>query len=295
MSQTKRLENNYVNKNCIRTVSTPPSFLLSYSESPPTLLHDEHHIAGGWSQFEMLTTSNDIGDYPLYDRTTEDDITIDISHGDDITLFTSPHKSSIPDQKSSKEILIDMLIEEERIVLGNSRQKSSWKRRIFLLCPFGMVIVMGIYPEYLFDVKYITPIAFVCSFIIFWNFPQIGAWLQSKPTYVEDLAINVKSVDIRYRFVKRYTLVTNFFLSGLFVVIIDYTFFQQYNTTTNLDTFEMVGIIGGVMSLYFKIQAILGKMLLLLFYRMKKRSVRRLNDNFIKSRGHLETEMTSIK
>ena len=79
------------------------------------------------------------------------------------------------------------------------------------------------------------------------------------------------------------------------MVIIDYTFFQQYNTTTNLDTFEMVGIIGGVMSLYFKIQAILGKMLLLLFYRMKKRSVRRLNDNFIKSRGHLETEMTSIK
>mgnify|MGYP000928868711 CR=1 FL=1 len=179
---------------------------------------------------------------------------------------------------------IDTLIEvEERALAGHSHNRTKWYIRLTLLFPMIIATCVYFFHDILFDIKIISPATFISSFIIFWNFPVIGAWLQTKPTYVEDLVIDVSRDDLRYKFVKRYTIVTNFFLAGLVMFIVDYTIFQKYNTS-ELHSFEMIGVIGGVISLYFKIQGIIGKLLLTIFYKMKKRGVRKINSNIMSNK-----------
>lgn len=202
------------------------------------------------------------------------------------------------DPYSNSQSDVDILIkEDERALEDHGRSNKSWYKRVSLLIPITFAVCMYFYNDVLFDIKYISPATFICSFIVFWNFPKLGAWLQTKPTYVEDLVIDVNSKDIKYRFVKRYTLVTNFFLSGLVMFIIDYTIFQKYNTS-NLHSFEMIGIIGGVISIYFKVQAIVGKLLLTVFYKMKRRGVKKINSSImtrkLSEQGEVDEEGVDI-
>jgi hypothetical protein len=141
-------------------------------------------------------------------------------------------------------------------------------RKYFLTVPLTFIIMIPIFPEQLVNYWYITSMAFFSSWIIFWNVPEIGQCLQSKPLYVEDLIIQGDNIGANYKFMKYYTNSTNFCLALLVTTMADYTFFKNNG---NRGLIEITGVIGGVLSLYLKCQQIIAKILLRICYYIKKR------------------------
>ena len=203
---------------------------------------------------------------------------------EDTNMSNEPHQqltrnmtTELYNNRNESTDVMKTIIMEEESVLGIIYKRSrKIHRRVLLVFPATLGIFIFLFHDYLMNIGYITPLSFVCSFILFWNFPQIGAWLQSKPIYVEDLVIHNSSIGVRYSFITYYTYITNFFLSCLLVSIIDYTLFLKDQEMPR-ETFEVIGTIGGIMALYFKFQAVVGRAILFMCYKLKKRKVRSLS------------------
>ena len=91
--------------------------------------------------------------------------------------------------------------------------------------------------------------------------------LHSKPIYYEDLRIsdNNNTPDDRFKLV--YEMIMIFFLSILIGALADYVYINGGNQSP----IEFVGIVGGNISVYLRIQNIVGKGLLKLCYFLKNK------------------------
>jgi hypothetical protein len=104
------------------------------------------------------------------------------------------------------------------------------------------------------------------------NVPKIGSSLQGKPAYIEDLIITDEYGVADDSFKKTYVVVMNLILAVLLAASSEYVVIQGI---ANKPVIEIVGLVGGVLSLYVKMQNTSGRILLYIFHKVKKNEVTR--------------------
>lgn len=95
---------------------------------------------------------------------------------------------------------------------------------------------------------------FVMSLIVYWNFPILVTFSNSKPLYYEDLFLNTAELPIieiseekKETFTKAYTwilIITNSILTS---ILSDY---WAYKTKETSSFFEIVGVSGGILKIF---------------------------------------------
>ena len=154
----------------------------------------------------------------------------------------------------------------------------NWKR--FFL-PLAIILPILIIFEKLQNDFYIFISCLVSSFILTWNFPYFSKFGYTKPIYFEDLEqekINynkviknkiISNIENSTKFQNRFLFFQQIILSVTLALIIDYST-HRYKDTQLVFT-EILGLLGGLVTLYLKITQIIGKIILKLLYKdMKK-------------------------
>ena len=150
------------------------------------------------------------------------------------------------------------------------------KLKFLLPISFFLFILPFIFPNELVNFISLPIFYFFASFFALVNFKSIGEILYNKPIYLEDLVLEHKDI-IDDTFMLIYGVVMNFILSLLFAMFSEYIVIKDIK---NLSIIEIFGIIGGNLSLYFRIQSITGKIIIKIFYYMKEKKIEiHNNDN----------------
>jgi hypothetical protein len=154
----------------------------------------------------------------------------------------------------------------------------NWKR--FFL-PLAIILPIFIIFEKLQNDIYIFLSCLVSSFILTWNFPYFSKYGYMRPIYFEDLEqdnLNYKkiikkkiitNIEASAKFQNKFILFQQLILSITMALIIDYST-HRYKDTTLVFT-EILGLMGGLLSLYLKITKFIGKLILKILYLTKKK------------------------
>lgn len=150
---------------------------------------------------------------------------------------------------------------------------------IRILLPISVVffVLPIIFKDLFLNIITIPLFYFFGSYFIFLNFPFISESLHKKPIYVEDLILRQPEIhenDITFQ--RLYSIIMNIVLAGLFSLFSEYVIIQGIHDKPIL---ELLGIIGGNFTLYFKVQNSAGKVLLYVCHVIKKREERRRDVN----------------
>ena len=104
------------------------------------------------------------------------------------------------------------------------------------------------------EINYSSAIVFFISIIIFWNFPIIVTFSNSKPIYHEDLFLNSGALpkleieDSRLNSLKEvYTWIAIVTNSILTAVLFEYWVFKTQYTTS---VYEIIGVSGGILKIF---------------------------------------------
>jgi hypothetical protein len=168
------------------------------------------------------------------------------------------------------------------------------------LLPISAFLLISplVFPDQL--VNYITlPIFyFFGMFFLLINFRQVGEFLYRKPIYLEDLVVEQRMIRLQNPSIftgvyndntlqLTYGVVMNFILAFLFALFSEYIVVKDVR---QLPIIEIFGIIGGNLSLYFRIQSIVGKIIIKIFHIFKKK-LEKDREN-LKEQSSIETVMT---
>ena len=149
----------------------------------------------------------------------------------------------------------------------------------FSLLSFLLVIPPIIWYNSLYTFYYLTPCAIIIIFSVLWNYPSIATSLHTKPLYLCDLTgdsldVIIKDEEQRNLFNKikdKYVLTFNITLAVVTSLaagaILD---IWLYKTKGKEDIPEIIGITGGILSIYSKVQTYIGYFLLSLFVQIKR-------------------------
>ncbi|VVU95193.1 hypothetical protein CPAV1605_918 [seawater metagenome] len=177
-----------------------------------------------------------------------------------------------------------------------------WKR--FFL-PLAIALPVLIYFDKLRNDIYIFSSCLVSALIICWNFPQIAKMGYTKPIYFEDLAEQnmiskkllkkkiLNNIESSKNFQYQFILLQQVFLSLTIAVIIEYASYR-YKSTTLIFT-EVLGLLGGLVSLYTKITKMIGRMLLKCLYMRKKEQRRKIMESMSKKKNFNKEFNTILK
>ena len=142
-------------------------------------------------------------------------------------------------------------------------------KRLMMVLPLAALICLWYVPEDLyFSLYFLSPMCFASSFALLCNFPQLGSWIHTKPLHVNDLRVLHSK---KQNFLWWYTYITNALLAVVITGIIDWTFTIQ-KKHHSASAVEILGTLGGVLSLYLKIESVLATSLLHLTFRCKQQS-----------------------
>ena len=143
---------------------------------------------------------------------------------------------------------------------------------IRLLLPISIVcfILPVLAKDVFLNVIAIPLLYFMGSYFIFINFPTVAESLHAKPIYIEDLILKEEEREERddVTFKRFYSITLNVVLACLFAACSEYVIMQGIRDKPVL---EILGIIGGNLSLYFKVQNSVGKMLLCVCHSIKRK------------------------
>ena len=161
-----------------------------------------------------------------------------------------------------------LLENDRKLSLNESCRCVTFKR--FMMClPLGALICLWyVPPQTYFSLLFLSPTCFLSSFAILCNFPQLGSWIHTKPLHVNDLRVLHSK---KQNFLWWYTYITNALLAAVITGIIDYTFNIQ-KKHQSASAVEILGTLGGVLSLYLKIESVVATSLLHLTFRCKQQS-----------------------
>lgn len=176
------------------------------------------------------------------------------------------------------------MIEDEYDKKLKSRCKYIFSYKIFFL-PITIIMPFFIYFENFQNVFYIFIASFVSSFILVFTFPQITRMIYTKPIYFEDLYLDDKeqiknhikilhNIENTKKFQNKFILSQQIIMALAISLIIEYLTFKI--TNKSYETIELLGLLGGLISLYVKIITIIGKLFLSFLYRQKKREREKL-------------------
>ena len=145
------------------------------------------------------------------------------------------------------------------------------KKYILIIVPISTVVAIIYIPEYTLNTYFIIISTFVNSLTIFYIIPKLTYILYTKPIYYE-------SIELELRRTRRYIL-QNYFKAfiaisnSVFITAVVFYFFNGiYNepkSLTKYNTIETIGILGGISSIFFKIQTYIGKCLLFFLFKIK--------------------------
>ena len=142
----------------------------------------------------------------------------------------------------------------------------------FLLRVAATCVALPIaFPDQLLNVYAFPILMFYAGYFSLLNIPRVGMMLQSKPTYVDDLTI-VQNGAVDESFKKVYAVLMNLILALMLASAAEYVVLKGI---TEKPLIEIVGMVGGVLSIYVKVQNSAGKVLLFVFARCKNKEVHR--------------------
>lgn len=107
---------------------------------------------------------------------------------------------------------------------------------------------------------------FTGAYCFFLNFPSISEFLHSRPYYVDEMITDQHSESKAFR--RWYNGIMNFMLAFIFSGMAEYIIFKDIQEKPVM---EIIGIVGGNISLYMKVQNTIGKVVLWAFDRMKRK------------------------
>ena len=124
-------------------------------------------------------------------------------------------------------------------------------KRFFLIFPPFLTWFLI---KYYNSINYSSIIVFLISIILFWNFPMIVTFSNSKPIYHEDLFLNsgaLPKLDIEDHrldsFKRVYTWIAIITNSVLTAVLFQYWIFKTQYTTS---FYEILGVSGGILKIF---------------------------------------------
>ena len=159
------------------------------------------------------------------------------------------------------------------------KKKIICKEKKLSLFSIILFIPPFIWYDDLYNFYYLTPCAIIIIFTILWNFPFIATSLHTKPLYLCDLTgdsldVVIKDKNQREEFHKikdKYILTFNITLAVITSLaagaILD---IWLYKTKGKEDIPEIIGITGGILSIYSKVQTYVGYFLLSVFVQIKR-------------------------
>ena len=118
---------------------------------------------------------------------------------------------------------------------------------------------------------YIPIVVSFGSFIIFWNFPILAYYNNTKPLYVQDLFVDsdkLPNYDVNRKIKRKFLNIFEWSLivsaSILTGALAD---FWLYKTNGNETLFEMVGITGGILKIFQMVDGVIGYIILKILRR----------------------------
>lgn len=151
---------------------------------------------------------------------------------------------------------------------------------------FPCLLIIEIYQNY----YYIFFSLFTSLLILTWNFPIISRLIYSRPIYFEDLSNtlileNKEKTKIIYdiensnKFKSKFIIFQQFIISLVIALMADYI--RSRLNSDNVTPIEILGVIGGLISIMIKIIKILGKISLYIIYKQSKKEIEFDNQSII--------------
>jgi len=176
---------------------------------------------------------------------------------------------------------------DEKMVLC-CRSKSHINRtkikRLSLMITFSMATIL--WEEY--RTYYVLPFVTFISFLsIFYNFPVLVIYTNTRPLYYDDLFIadrNVKFLKINPLFKKRFEnlfQITLIITNAMFCAALSDYWLYELKTKDNLSYVQVLGVTGGILKIFQSINHLSGSILLYVIrkYVKKKSKVKRMIEN----------------
>lgn len=127
---------------------------------------------------------------------------------------------------------------------------------------------------------YIFFSTFISLLILTWNFSYFAKLCYSKPIYFDDLENDksdkkrIKSrimynIELSNKFKRRFIIFQQFLASIAFAIVAEYISIKYNNTEYN--TIELLGVVGGLLSLQTRVIQMCGRMFLSLLYYLKEK------------------------
>lgn len=154
----------------------------------------------------------------------------------------------------------------------------------FFFLPSVLLFPLLLFFENYQNEFYIFLSSFMSITIFIWIIPYLSQVSYTKPIYFEDLDDNnnnnvitnkiLYNIELSKKFKNRFIIIQRF-LSGItFGIVIEYMYFRY--KTNNYRSMELLGLIGGILSLLATIIRIAGKFLLYILYKLKKKEKEKL-------------------
>lgn len=174
--------------------------------------------------------------------------------------------------------------------------KLKWRHTLIIFPPLAWIATI-FYPKLSSNYYFITPIIFLWSYLIFYNFPFFVKMLHTRPTYFEDLHDNTLAEERRkLRYQNIFTLTLQLGAAIATAVLVDYWMYQVKPDTS---WGEVFGITGGILGTFSTGLALYGNFVLTILKRKKDKveteRVENTKKNYFRRQRYLNgVEMVTI-
>ena len=158
--------------------------------------------------------------------------------------------------------------------------------RLLLPISVASLVVPFLFPGKLNEYVWVPIFYFFGTYFFFINFPRLGEIMHEKPIWLEDLIVATGG-EGRLAFRNIYSNIMNAVLALLFALFAEYVITQGIR---HLPVVEIMGIVGGNLILYVKIQHTVGKILINVCHCMKEKHEERVSESSISVDGPSITE-----
>ena len=147
---------------------------------------------------------------------------------------------------------------------------------------------------------YLPLVLIYCTFVLFWNFPDVLYFANSKPLFVEDLFIDpskLPNYDMSKTIKSRFTSILNWTLITTNSLVVGaLADFWLYKTSEMTSWIELLGVTGGILKIFQTVNSVIASILIYIIRRfvikenkknklgidVKARKKRTTSDDFIK-------------
>ena len=135
---------------------------------------------------------------------------------------------------------------------------------------------------------YVSPLFFIISSCFVISLPNLAPSLHKRPLYLNDIAVDDTETVLddekerRKLFYKRFKIIINLSFVCLLTAAMDYIVFRLNSAKEGSQSYvEIIGVIGGILSLWNKVQQISGRILLRACYVIQQYKTNTHRENLL--------------